>query len=84
MSSRPNIKPGDWIHIGSVKAVVAAVREPGDSFGDCEVVFRPDKPTNHDVEWVDGKWQFAKRPDCGGYAEKYPRLRQYVDQLKRG
>ncbi len=84
MSSRPTIKTGEWILVGSVKAVVAVVREPGDPFGDCEVVFRPDKPTNQDVEWVDGEWRFAKRPDNGGLAEKYPRLKQYVEKVKRG
>jgi hypothetical protein len=84
MAPRPDIKPGDWIRIGNTDCVVAVVRAAGDQFGDCEVVFNPTKPTNHDVEWTGEDWAFAKRGDFGGYAEKYPRLRAFVQTLKKG
>ena len=84
MTSRPSIKPGDWIEVGNSDCVVCDVREPNHVFGDCEVVLTPSKPANRDVQWVDGKWKFVESGDFGGYADKYPRLRQYVQILKRG
>jgi hypothetical protein len=84
MTDRPTVNPGDWIAVGQTPAVVSAVREPGSFSGDCEVVFNPQKPTNHDVVWTGEKWEFAERGDYGGYADKYPRLSEYVSILKRG
>jgi hypothetical protein len=84
MAPRPNIKPGDWIRIAATDAVISIVRPENDPFGDCEVVFDPSKPTNTDVRWSGDKWEFVKRGDYGGCAEKYDRLRHYVWQLKRG
>ena len=82
MVRRPNIKPGDWIRIGTVKAVVSVVRPENSKLGDLEVVFNPRKPTNHDVEWTGDEWTFAKRGDFGGYADRYPRLSLFVQQLR--
>jgi hypothetical protein len=84
MSERPTIKPGDWIRIGSVDCVVSLVRPHNDEWGDCEVVFDPKKPTNADVKWMGEVWQFVEKNDLGGYADKYNRLRHYVEILKRG
>lgn len=64
--------------------MVAVVRAEGDSSGDCEVVFDPVKPTNRDIRWREGSWHFVETGDYGGYAENYPRLRQYVQILKSG
>jgi hypothetical protein len=47
MAERPAIKPGDWISIGKVEAVVAGI----DADGGCEVVFNRDKPTNLPARW---------------------------------
>ena len=84
MSDRPTVKPRGWIRVGSTDCVVANVRGPGQSLGDCEVVFNPDKPTNRDVTWDGDQWNFVESGDYGGYAEKYPRLSEYVQILKRG
>ena len=82
MAGRPAIKLGDWIRIGSVDCVVSTVRPPNDEWGDCEVVFDPQKPTNADVKWTGDAWQFVEKSDFGGYADKYQRLRPYVAILK--
>lgn len=84
MASRPQISPGNWIVVGKQSCVVANVREPGNHFGDCEVVFNPLKPTNADVVWSDEGWKFVETGDYGGYAEKYARLSLYVGILKNG
>ncbi len=85
MENTPPIKPGDWIEVGSVWAVVSQLMSPEHPMGaDCEVVFNPSKPTNHDVRWNGQRWEFTKSGDQGGYADKYPRLRQYVALLKGG
>ena len=85
MSDRPEIKLEEWISVGSIPAVVSRVKKSSDLFGYDEVVFNPSKPTNHDVEWTGESWQFVKSTgDYGGYADKYSRLRRYVEILKRG
>jgi len=84
MTSRPNIKPGDWIQVGNGHCVVCVVREPNHPLGDCEVVLTPSKPANRDVQWLEDKWEFVPSGDFGGYADKYPRLREYVRILKKG
>ena len=84
MTERPHINPGDWIRVGSLDCVVSMVRPPDHSFGDCEVVFDPSKPTNRDVEWTGDAWRFVETGDFGGYADKYERLSAYVQTLKRG
>jgi hypothetical protein len=84
MSDRPSIKPGDWITVGKTSCVVANVREHGNPFGDCEVVFNPLKPANGDVSWSGTEWCFVEKGDYGGYADGYSRLSHYVAILKRG
>ena len=61
MADRPAVKPGDWIRIGSVDCVVSTVRPPNDEWGDCEVAFDPEKPTNADVKWTGDAWQFVEK-----------------------
>lgn len=84
MADRPEIKPGDWIRVGNRNCVVANVRDPGYAFGDCKVVFDRRKPTSHDVVWNGDEWEFVDSGDQGGYADKDPRLNEYVRKLKRG
>ena len=80
MSKIPLIKPEDWIYVGKVHCVVATLRDNGE----CEVVFNNQKPTNRDARWNGTAWEFSPSVDFGGYADKYPRLRKYVQILKDG
>lgn len=82
MANLPHIALFDEIYVGSRRCVVSLVREPGHDFGDCEVVFNPDKPTSHDVVWVTDHWEFPKRGDFGGYASHSDRLRPFVRKLR--
>lgn len=84
MADRPLVKPGDWICVGRTDCVVARIFEPSHVEGDAEVVFDPVKPTNRNVRWEGDGWEFVDSGDFGGYADKYPRLRSYVQVLKRG
>jgi hypothetical protein len=86
MTDRPSVSLGDWIRVGSHDCVVSYLTPSNDPLGDCdcEVVFNSSKPTNRDVKWTGDSWQFVERPDYGGYADKYDRLRQYVRILKSG
>ena len=81
MADRPAVSPMDWVVVGHIRCVVAAVRDAGDPFGDCEVVCNPSKPANRDIRWDGSAWQFVESGDYGGYAEKYERLRPYVNKL---
>ena len=84
MEHRPNIAPYDEIIVGNQRCIVAVVREPGHSSGDCEVVFNARKPTNRDARWTDGQWAFVESGDYGGYADKYDRLSGFVAKLRGG
>ena len=81
---RPVIELGEFIEVQGVECVICLVREPGHTFGDCEVVCTPNKPANREVCWAEDHWEFKKSSDFGGYADKTPRLRRYVEKLKRG
>lgn len=82
--NRPKIKSSEWIVVGNIDCVVCSVRKPDHPLGDCEVVCNPDKPANRDVQWKNSKWVFVESGDFGGYADKYSRLHQYVQILKKG
>lgn len=71
----------DWISVGRIRAVVCRVSKDGKRV---EVVFNKDKPTNLYVMRVGDDWDFEPSPDYGGYADKYPRLKEFVAILKRG
>ncbi len=84
MVTRHYISPGDWIRIGEIDCVVSRVWPAGNALGDCEVVFNPDKPTNHNAYWTGDQWDFVKSGDFGDHADKYARLRAFVEILKAG
>lgn len=60
IKNHPEIKPGDWINVGQQSCVVSKVYSKEPSMGICEVVFDPDKPTNHDVDWDGEKCRLAQ------------------------
>jgi hypothetical protein len=75
-----HVKAGDWIVINNYRnAVVCRVF---DDF--IEVVYLDDKnrAINEDAVWEDGKWRFVCPTPCGGYADHYDRLAQFVKQLR--
>jgi hypothetical protein len=39
---------------------------------------------NEDMVLKDGKWEFKISGPCGGYADNYPRLSEYVKILRNG
>jgi hypothetical protein len=82
MAESPQVKPGDWIAIGSIDAVVTEVRGL-EAEGHLEVVCNPDKPALYRVNWNGEHWEFA-HPMRGDYAEHVPRTLPYVDTLTRG
>ena len=79
-ADKPVVKPGQWIRIGkSLRAVVCAV---GDD-DNIEVVYLDhSKAINESVKWTGGEWRFAVDGLNGGYADNYPRLREYVNILR--
>ena len=48
----------------------------------CKVVFNPQKPTTHDVDWNGQQWFFPERPDFGGYGVKAKNYALAYNQLK--
>lgn len=86
MNEKPNVKPGDWIKIGSLDGVVCQIFNDDFIKNGIEVVFIGNKgdAVNLDVCWNGEKWVSARDGDLGGYADKYDRLREYVAILRRG
>ena len=83
----PTITPGQWIGIGEraiVDAVVCVSHSSPEAV--CEVVYLDDRnrAINEDVIWTGRYWEFLQPGVCGGYADKYDRLREYVAILRRG
>ena len=89
MADKPIVKPGDWITIGRglpLKSAVVCTVYEDTSLADIEVVYLDDlnRAINEDILWKDGEWQFKHPGPCGGYADKYDRLRNFVAKLQRG
>lgn len=79
-----NLKPGDWITISSRDAVICKMYkdEPNNKI---EIVYLDnDRAVNEDAHFVNEKWEFVVEGVCGGYADKYPRLADFVRTLRRG
>jgi hypothetical protein len=79
MFQHPEVKAGEWLHVGSAACVVTNVYPIGAKNGVCLVVFNKNKPTTHVVDWDGERWFFPERPDYGGYAKESD---PFVQQLK--
>jgi hypothetical protein len=88
----PSVSTGEWITIGkglyTLDAVVCNIRSPDQvaSGGDIEVVYldERDRAINVNVSWRSDEWDFTSTQVDGGYADRYPRLREYVQTLRKG
>lgn len=80
----PDVKPHDWITLGSTDAVICQVFEKSDSFIKAEVVYYDHKKQaiGEEVTWQNGKWEFTS--SSGLYADKYPRFNEFISQLHLG
>lgn len=88
MGERPEVKPGDWVTIGTSvdkDAVVCHIYEKKE-LADIKVVYLDDldRAVNDDLIWKDDHWEFKHPGPSGGYADKYGRLSHFVAQLRRG
>lgn len=78
-----NVKPKDWITVGVRDSVVCRVYE--DEPNKVEVVYLDrNRPINEDAHYIDNGWTFVYDGPCGGYADQYPRLADFVAILKAG
>ncbi len=89
---KPKVNPCDWITIGKgtglidkLDAVVCQVHDDSD-YADIEVVYLDDRnrAINEDVIWDQSHWEFKNQGPCGGYADRYSRLAEFVAILRRG
>ena len=80
----PEIKPKDWITIGSTRAVVCRILEKSEATLRVEVVYLDNKEQaiGEEVSWQSGNWEFTS-PD-GVYADKFSRFNEFVSQLRFG
>ena len=82
----PKVKQGGWIVIGSIDAVICNIYDQTASSLRVEIVYLNGNnvASNEDAIWKNDKWEFASSGVTAGYADKYPRLSAYVNQLRTG
>ena len=83
MSDTPQVKPGDWIKVGSMDAVVTEARGADLVAADVQIVCDPDRPAVYKVNWNGKAWEFG-HPMRGSYADHTPGAEPFVDILKKG
>lgn len=77
----PKIQPRDWVHIGKTPAVVCNILDEGK----IEVVYLDkNKAINEEAYWNNNCWEFVRQAPCGGYADNYQRLAEFVGILRKG
>ena len=75
-----NLKLKDWIRIGTRDAVVCNINEDSNQI---EVVYLDrNRAINENAHFINGHWEFVIKGPTGGYADKYPRLTEYVSILR--
>ena len=76
------IRPGEWISIGNISAVISKIYDNSNA----EVVYLDDRnqAINEDAVLVNNSWKFKYEGVSGGYADKNSRLREFVGILRRG
>lgn len=77
MSNAPQVKPGDWITVGTIDAVVSEVRGIDSAHAELQVLCNVERPTAYEVNWENDAWSFA-HPMRGTYAEHLPEVAKYV------
>lgn len=87
---KPEVKKGDWITVGSgvsKKYAVVCQIDKDNQFDDIkvEIVYLDCKRAiTENVIWSKDYWKFENPNPCGGYADNYPRLNNFVAILRRG
>ena len=85
---KPDVKPRDWIRVGSVPTKDAVVsRVYSQSYPRrMEVVYLDDRDRAiyEDVVWGEELWEFRHSGPVGGYADRHSRLSEFVAILHRG
>lgn len=50
----------------------------------CEVIYNTKTPTNRNVVWRKGQWQWESFVNLGDYADEIDRLKMYLKFFKEG
>ena len=88
---KPDVNTGELIRVtlGSdpgTRAVVSKVYSDSTKPGCIEVVYldERDRAIYEDAIWKKKRWEFRSSGPAGGYADKTPRLSEFVTILLRG
>ena len=67
-----------------IAVVVCALRDRSDA--DVEVVYLDDRDRaiKEGVIWNGTRWEFSREGPCGGYADQYDHLHEFVTILRAG
>lgn len=84
MANALKVEPRDWISIGKIDAVVVQVYDLEGQTVEAVYFDQKRQAINEDVVWDGKTWKFKIEGPCGGYADKSPRLKEFVGVLKRG
>lgn len=83
MADIRQVKPGDWIKVGSIDCVVSNVRDFDVIATNVQVVCNPENPVAYEARREAGNWAFS-HPMHGKVAKLIPNLAPFIAILKRG
>ncbi len=88
MTKRPDVKPRDWICIGTDPiprfAVVSMLYQMSPDRVEAVYFSNRDSVAYEDFRWNGEAWEFALSGLVSGNADLYDRLAEYVAILRRG
>jgi hypothetical protein len=79
-----DVKPGDWVSVGSIRAVICSVYDSPPTRIGVVYLDQRNRAIAEDAILVEGEWRFAVAGPSGTYADRSPRLSQFVALLRRG
>ena len=80
----PTPKVGDWITVQGEQCLIVNVDEGCSDVPPCEVIYNTKTPTNRNVVWRKGQWQWESFVNLGDYADEIDRLKMYLKFFKEG
>lgn len=81
---KKTVEQSNWIRIGEKYAVVCHVYNSEKTHIEVVYLDEANRAINEDAYLRNNEWNFVRYFPCGGYADKYPRLYEFVAKLRRG
>lgn len=81
MIESSDIQLGQLISVSGNQAVISKIYPSRENTVEIVYLLQGHKPIYEDAYWIDGKWRFVSDGQVGDYADRVPRLREYLEKL---